>query len=72
LSQAAARAIGAPPADADIAWATEAVQNWLATLGQPAQRARSAFAELNAQGAWTFAKLMLISAEFNGLVAAVR
>ncbi len=72
LSQAAARAIGAPPADADIAWATDAVQNWLATLGQPAQRARSAFAELNAQGAWTFAKLMLISAEFNGLVAAVR
>jgi glutamate dehydrogenase len=41
-------------------------------LGQPAQRARSAFAELNAQGPWTFAKLMLISAELNALVAAVR
>jgi glutamate dehydrogenase len=72
LAEAAARAIGQPPGNADTAWAAEATQKWLGTLGQPAQRARSAFAELSAQGPWTFAKLMLISAEVNGLVAAVR
>ncbi|MGQ0532031.1 MAG: NAD-glutamate dehydrogenase [Caulobacteraceae bacterium] len=72
LGEAAAKAIGAPPKHADIAWATEAAQKWIASLGQPAIRARSAFAELDGQGPWTFAKLMLISAEFNALVAAVR
>ncbi|MGD9978986.1 MAG: NAD-glutamate dehydrogenase [Hyphomonadaceae bacterium] len=72
LAEAAAQSIGAPPTNADIAWATEAARNWLASLGQPASRARSAFAELSGQGQWTFAKLMLIAAEFNGLVAAVR
>jgi NAD-specific glutamate dehydrogenase len=72
LAEAAARSIGQPPNDAGNAWATEAAQKWLASLGQPAQRARSAFAELDAQGPWTFAKLMLIAAEFNALVASVR
>jgi len=72
LAEAAANAIGAPPKDADLAWANAAVQEWLASLGKPASRATSAFADLNNQGAWTFAKLMLISAEFNGLAAAVR
>ncbi|MBX9746534.1 MAG: NAD-glutamate dehydrogenase, partial [Hyphomonadaceae bacterium] len=72
LAQAAANAIGKPPKGADFAWANEAAKAWIASLGKPAARARSAYAELNAQGAWTFAKLMLISAEFNGLAAAVR
>jgi NAD-specific glutamate dehydrogenase len=72
LAEAAARAIGQPPNSADAAWATDAAKKWLASLGQPASRARSAFAELSSQGQWTFAKLMLIAAEFNGLVAAVR
>ncbi|MBK8543271.1 MAG: NAD-glutamate dehydrogenase [Caulobacteraceae bacterium] len=72
LAEAAARSIGQPPNDANNAWATEVAQKWLASLGQPAQRARSAFAELDGQGPWTFAKLMLIAAEFNALVAAVR
>ena len=72
LAEAAANAIGQPPKGADIAWANTAVRDWIVTLGQPAQRARSAFAELNAQGQWTFAKLMLIAAEFNALVASVR
>jgi glutamate dehydrogenase len=72
LAEAAARSIGQPPKGADTAWATEAARKWLATLGQPAQRARSAFAELDGQGPWTFAKLMLIAAEFNALVASVR
>jgi glutamate dehydrogenase len=72
LAQAAALAIGAPPKTADIAWATNAARDWLLSLGQPALRARAAFAELNAQAPWTFAKLMLISAEFNALGGAVR
>jgi glutamate dehydrogenase len=72
LAEAAAGAIGMPPKEADAAWASEAARTWLNGLGKPAQRVRSAFAELNAQGEWTFAKLMLIAAEFNALVAAVR
>jgi hypothetical protein len=64
--------MGAPPDDVDYAWTGEAVQAWIGTLGQPAQRARAAFAELDAQGPWTFAKLMLISAELNALVGSVR
>jgi glutamate dehydrogenase len=72
LAETAAKAIGAPLASGDGAWANEAVRAWIASLGQPAQRARSAYSELNAQGAWTFAKLMLIAAELNALAAAVR
>ena len=72
LAEATAAAIGAPAEGTDAAWTERAVSEWIGALGQPAQRARSAFAELNAQGPWTFAKLMLISAELNALVAAVR
>ncbi|MCA8884980.1 MAG: NAD-glutamate dehydrogenase, partial [Hyphomonadaceae bacterium] len=72
LAEAAARAIGQPPNDADAAWATQAAREWLSSLGKPAQRAMSAFGELDGQGPWTFAKLMLIAAEFNALVASVR
>jgi glutamate dehydrogenase len=72
LAAAAAAAIGAPPADADGAWVAEAAQRWIGGLGQPAQRARGAFAELSAQGSWSFAKLMLIAAEVNALVNAAR
>jgi glutamate dehydrogenase len=72
LAQAAASAIGAPPNKPDYAWANEAAKAWITSLGQPAQRARSAFAELNAHPPWTFAKLMLIAAELNALVANVR
>jgi len=72
LAEAAAAAIGAPPADADAHWITEAARGWAAQLGQPAERVRSMFAELSAQGPWSFAKLMLIAAEVNALVAAAR
>jgi glutamate dehydrogenase len=72
LSEAAAGRAGAPPAEANRDWITAAARDWIASVGQPAQRARSAFGELNAQGPWTFAKLMLISAELNALAAAVR
>jgi glutamate dehydrogenase len=72
LSEAAARAIGQPPQDADYIWVRAATKEWVAAIGQPAQRARAAFAQLNAQGQWTFAKLMLIAAELNAFAAAVR
>ncbi|HYD86320.1 MAG TPA: NAD-glutamate dehydrogenase [Vitreimonas sp.] len=72
LAEAAAAAIGAPPKNADAAWTAEAAKGWIGSLGAPAQRARSAFTELDGQGQWTFAKLMLISAELNALAASVR
>jgi glutamate dehydrogenase len=72
LAEAAANAIGAPPKGADMAWASGVVKEWIVSLGLPATRARQAFAELDGQGQWTFAKLMLIAAELNALAAAVR
>ncbi len=72
LSEAAAAAIGAPKAGASNADIAASARAWVSALGAPAQRARSAFDELNAQGPWTFAKLMLISAELNALVSTLR
>jgi glutamate dehydrogenase len=70
LAEAAAKAIGAPPENVESTNA--AAKAWMVSLGQPAQRARAAFAELNGQGPWTFAKLMLVSAELTALVSSVR
>jgi glutamate dehydrogenase len=72
LCETAAAAIGAPKKNAANAEIAAAARAWIAAIGQPAQRARAAFAELNAQGQWTFAKLMLIQAELNALAGAVR
>ncbi|MBS0386573.1 MAG: NAD-glutamate dehydrogenase [Proteobacteria bacterium] len=72
LAKAAARALGAAPSNAEVAAMTPAVRDWIGSLGLPAERVRAAYAELSAQGPWTFAKLMLMSAELNGLIAAVR
>jgi glutamate dehydrogenase len=72
LAEAAAAALGAPPKDAGAEWTSDAVKSWIESLGQPAQRVRTAYHELHGQGPWTFAKLMLISAEFNALATAVR
>ncbi len=72
LAQSAAASIGAPPADADAKWIIDAAKQWIMTLGQPAQRARVAYDELDAQGPWSAAKLMLISAELTSLVNSVR
>ncbi|HCK83817.1 MAG TPA: NAD-glutamate dehydrogenase, partial [Hyphomonadaceae bacterium] len=70
LAEAAARAIGT--ARGDYAEIIAATKTWIASLGQPAQRTRAAYEELSAQGQWSFAKLMLVAAEFNALAAAVR
>ena len=72
LCETAAAAIGMPKQGAANAEVIAAANAWIAALGQPAHRARAAFAELNAQGQWTFAKLMLIQAELNALAGAVR
>ncbi len=72
LAEAAARAIGAPPKSADAQWADGAVREWIVSLGAPAHRARAAFTELDAQGAWSFAKLMIAAAEMSALASAVR
>jgi glutamate dehydrogenase len=72
LAEGAAAAIGAPPAGANADWVGEAAKAWIARLGQPAQRARAAFDELNVQGTWSFAKIMLMAAELNALASSVR
>ena len=72
LCETAAAALGAPKKGASNEEIVAAAREWVNALGAPAQRARSAFGELNAQGQWTFAKLMLIQAELNALAEAVR
>jgi glutamate dehydrogenase len=72
LAGAAARAIGTPPKTANAQWADTAVREWFISLGAPATRARGAFDELDAQGSWTFAKLMIAAAEMSALAASVR
>jgi len=72
LAEAAAKAIGTPPKDADAAWIANAVKEWVTAIGPQALREKASFAELAEQGPWTFAKLMLMSAEANALAAAVR
>ena len=71
LAEAATIAIGAPPKLAGADWADNAVRSWIAQIGAPAQRARGAFAELDAQGPWSFAKLMLAAAELNALATSL-
>jgi glutamate dehydrogenase len=70
LAQAAAKSIGAPK-DVGFAAIEQAAKAWIGSLGQPAMRARSAFAELNGQGPWTFAKLMLVQAELGALAGSL-
>ena len=72
LAAAAAAAIGAPPAEASPRWGVEAARTWIEGLGAPAQTARAAFSELEAQGSWTFAKVMLAAAEIHSLAGALR
>ncbi|MCR6644582.1 MAG: NAD-glutamate dehydrogenase [Terricaulis sp.] len=72
LAATAAAAIGAPKKGVSNEDVAAAARKWVADLGAPAQRARAVFADLNAQGQWSFAKLMLIQAELNALAGAVR
>ena len=72
LAEAAAASIGAPDREIDPDRMLEAARAWIGDLGQPAQRARAAFEEHNAHQPWTFAKLMLVAAEFNALAGSVR
>ena len=72
LAEVAASSIGEPPQSADNAWAESMAREWIGSLGQPAHNARAAFNELNSQGQWTFAKLMLVAAEFNALLSSLR
>jgi len=61
-----------PPREASHAWAAHAVDEWLVQVGEAAQVAREAYAELAAHGAWTFAKIMLVTGEVNALANAQR
>jgi NAD-specific glutamate dehydrogenase len=72
LAAAAAAAIGTPPSPASAEWAASATRDWIAGLGVPGQNARAAFAELEAQGPWTFAKVMIAAAEVNALASSLR
>ncbi len=71
LSEAALAQIAAPPAAPSAVWATQAVEEWVEHLGARAAPAQRALTELEQQGAWTFAKLMIAAAEMNGLASAV-
>ncbi|MBL8551741.1 MAG: NAD-glutamate dehydrogenase [Hyphomonadaceae bacterium] len=71
LAEAALAAIGAPPDRPDAEWGTRAAAEWAASLGAPAESARRTLAELEGQGGWTFAKLVIAAAEMHALAGAV-
>jgi len=72
LAEAAITATGAAPAQGgDQAWAEASARAWVDGLGAQANLARATFAELDAQGSWTLAKLTLAGAEFNALAKAL-
>jgi glutamate dehydrogenase len=72
LAEAAIASVGAAPAaDDGHEWAEATARGFVEGLGAQANLARATFAELDAQGAWTLAKLTLAGAEFNALAKAL-
>jgi glutamate dehydrogenase len=70
LAEAAIAQMERPPAALSADWAKEAVARWAASVGAPADSAVRTIAELESQGPWTFAKLMIAAAEMHALAAA--
>jgi glutamate dehydrogenase len=71
LAEAAMAGISAVPTITSQSWAETAAKSWVDGLGPQAALARATFAELDAQGVWTLAKLTLAGAEFNALAKAL-
>jgi glutamate dehydrogenase len=71
LAEAAIAQMGAPPSTLSADWAAEAVAHWAQGLGALAEPARRTLAELEAQGPWTFAKLIIAAGEMHSLAATV-
>ncbi|MGE3867716.1 MAG: NAD-glutamate dehydrogenase domain-containing protein, partial [Hyphomonadaceae bacterium] len=69
LADAAAAAIAHPGVDAESA--ADAVSAWRAGLGAKIAPALETIAQLDVDGGWSFAKLMLASAEVSGLVSTI-
>jgi glutamate dehydrogenase len=67
LADAAIAHVGAPPARPARAWAADAVRGWLDSINQIAAPARSAIAEMQAAGDWSFAKIVLAAAALRAL-----
>ena len=67
----AVRKVPAASADAQIHSNEYLVARWAAKLGAAAEPAWRTLAELEAQGPWTFAKLMIAMAEMHSLAAAI-
>jgi glutamate dehydrogenase len=65
LAEAVARHAGAPGGDP-----AQAVENWIAANAERAAMLGGAMADLEATGAWTFAKTILAAAEVRALAAA--
>jgi glutamate dehydrogenase len=72
LAHAAAKALDAPGKEAAADWAEEGVRGWLETVGAPAQNLCAVVAELEAQGGWSFAKILLAAAEVRELAERVK
>jgi glutamate dehydrogenase len=69
----AAIAASAPPEEAPTAvWAVEVAERWAESIAPLTEPARRAIAELEAQGPWTFAKVMIAAAELHAVAAAVQ
>jgi glutamate dehydrogenase len=71
LADAALKEIGAPSPRPDASWGAHAAATWAKSLGPAADSAKRTIAELEAQGPWTFAKLVIAAAEMHALVSSL-
>ncbi|MGE0827805.1 MAG: NAD-glutamate dehydrogenase [Hyphomonadaceae bacterium] len=72
LTEAALSRMSAPPEAPDAIWAKASVEAWAAELDALVAPVRRTLNELGAQGPWTFAKIMIATAEMHGLAGAAQ
>jgi glutamate dehydrogenase len=70
LAEAVTRHAGAPPKGAAASFARQAVDAWVEANAERTQMLSGAMADLEATGAWTFAKTILAAAEVRALSSA--
>ncbi|MBI1185841.1 MAG: NAD-glutamate dehydrogenase [Alphaproteobacteria bacterium] len=68
----AAIAASTPVEDPSAVWAVEVAERWAETVAALTEPARRAIAELEAQGPWTFAKVMIAAAELHAVAGALQ
>jgi len=72
LADAAIAASSQPEEAASAVWGIEIAERWAESVAPLSEPARRALAELESQGQWTFAKIMIASAELHAFASALQ